>query len=74
MCEDVPLFTEVVQPDPPPPPPPHTHTHTYVAAAACLQRMNSNLPCRLAMHEHLKRQGRLPGVFPFQSLPWPREQ
>ena len=28
MCEDVPLFTEVVQPDPPyPPPPPHTHTH-----------------------------------------------
>ena len=28
MCEDVPLFTEVVQPDPPsppPPPPPHTH-------------------------------------------------
>ena len=26
MCEDVPLFAEVVQPDPPlPPPPPHTH-------------------------------------------------
>ena len=27
MCQDVPLFTEVVQPDPLSPPPPHTHTH-----------------------------------------------
>ena len=70
MCEDVPLFTEVVQPDPPSLPPPHT----YVAAAACLQRMNSNFPCRFVVHEHLKRRDRLPGVFPFQSLPWPREQ
>ena len=26
MCEDVPLFTEVVQPDPLSPPP-HTHAH-----------------------------------------------
>ena len=71
MSKDVPLFTEVVQPDPPLPPP---HTHTYVAAVACLQRMKSNLPCRLAMQEHLKRRDRLPGVVPFQSLPWPREQ